>query len=90
MQGSTGMCFQLWDGLGLGIDNVKKQYYNERMANVQTSAHGFMSKTLFSLIPDDFEKYVFSWGEKHCPPPNYWGIGPQHPFHCKTTKHGNG
>ena len=28
--------------------------------------------------------------EKHCPPPNYWGIGPQHPFHCKTTKHGNG
>ena len=35
-------------------------------------------------------KYVFSWGEKHCPPPNYWGIGPQHPFHCKTTKHDNG
>ena len=22
-------------------------------------------------------KYVFSWGEKHCPPPNYRGIGPR-------------
>ena len=33
--------------------------------------------------------YVFSWGEKHCPPPNYWGIGPQHRFHCKTTKYGD-
>ena len=32
-----------------------------------------------------YEKYVFSWGEKHCPPPNYWVIGPQHRFHCKTT-----
>ena len=30
-------------------------------------------------------KYVFSWGEKHCPPPNYWVIGPQHRFRCKTT-----
>ena len=28
---------------------------------------------------------VFSWGEKHCPPPNYWVIGPQHRFRCKTT-----
>ena len=32
-------------------------------------------------------EYVFSWGEKHCPPPNYWGIGPLHRFHCKTTKY---
>ena len=30
-------------------------------------------------------KYVFSWGEKHCPPPNYWVFGPQHRFRCKTT-----
>ena len=30
-------------------------------------------------------KYVFSCGEKHCPPPNYWVIGPQHRFCCKTT-----
>ena len=31
---------------------------DERMVNIQTSAHGFMSKTWFSLIPeilDDFE-----------------------------------
>lgn len=35
------------------------------------------------------QKYIFSWGEKHCPPPNYWVIGPQHRFHCKTTKDGN-
>ena len=28
---------------------------------------------------------VFSWGEKHCPPPNHWVIGPQHRFRCKTT-----
>ena len=27
--------------------------------------------------------------EKHCPPPNYWGIGPQHRLHCKTTKNGD-
>ena len=25
------------------------------MANIKKNAHGFMSKTLFSLIPDDFE-----------------------------------
>ena len=31
-------------------------------------------------------KYVFSKGEKHCPPPNYRGIGPQHRLHWKTTK----
>ena len=27
--------------------------------------------------------------EKHCPPPNYWGIGPQHWLHCETTKNGD-
>ena len=35
------------------------------------------------------QKHIFSWGEKHCPPPNYWVSGPQHRFHCKTTKDGN-
>ena len=31
----------------------QNQYYNdERMANIQASAHGFMSKTWFPLIPD--------------------------------------
>ena len=32
-------------------------------------------------------KYVFSCGEKHCPPPNYRGFGPQHRLHCKTIIH---
>ena len=31
-------------------------------------------------------KYVFSCGEKHCPPPNYWVIGPQHRFHWKNNQ----
>ena len=33
-----------------------------------------------------FLKYVFSCGEKHCPPPNYWVIGPQHRFHNHNHK----
>ena len=52
----------------------------------------FWHKTLFTNQPNEdvsIYKYVFSWGEKHCPPPNYWVIGPQHRFHCKTTKDGN-
>jgi len=32
-----------------------------------------------------YYKYVFSCGEKHCPPPNHLVIGPQHRFHCKTV-----
>ena len=37
----------------VNIDNVKINTTNdERMANIQTSAHGFMSKTWSSLIPD--------------------------------------
>ena len=31
-------------------------------------------------------KYVFSWGEKHCPSPNYRGIGPQHRLHFKNDE----
>ena len=37
----------------VNIDNVKiNTTSDERMVNIQTSAHGFMSKTWFSLIPD--------------------------------------
>ena len=40
----------------VNIDNVKINTVvttnDERMANIQTSAHGFMSKTWSSLIPD--------------------------------------
>ena len=48
----------------------------------------FWHKTLFTNQPNEdvsIYKYVFSWGEKHCPPPNYWVIRPQHRFRCKTT-----
>ena len=45
-------------------------------------------KKYMKLNPKASFKYVFSWGEKHCPPPNYRDIGPQYRFHCKTTKHG--
>ena len=32
-------------------------------------------------------KYVFSCGEKHCPPPLYRAIGPQRRLHCKIIIH---
>ena len=35
-------------------------------------------KNPFTQFFDSLIKYVFSCGEKHCPPPNYWGIGPLH------------
>ena len=60
--------------------------------SVSTSANMYHLHTRAGELPRSASshfKYVFSWGEKHCPPPNYWGIGPQHRFHCKTTKYGD-
>ena len=51
-----------------------------RLASLENGIGNLTEKVLSSD-----KKYVFSWGEKHCPPPNYWVIGPQHRFRCKTT-----
>ena len=43
--------------------------------------------TPFCYLSIYLNKYVFSCGEKHCPPPIYRGIGPQHWLYCKAIIH---
>ena len=73
------------------VGTTLKQSFATDLIENETSGFWLLSNKIFKNSTNTFciLKYVFSCGEKHCPPPNYWVIGPQHRFHCKTTKNGD-
>ena len=71
------------------MDNVIKQTLTPTLIRIIRHArmreHGRKQIKSEKLIPN--QNMYFLELEKHCPPPNYWGIGPQHRLHCKTIIH---